>query len=190
MTWGSASADRSIIASTPLPRTPVPPPIWAGTPSLPGQGNRRILLCIARLVPGIGQPTLFGVSRVRFHPGQHPTSSEGGWVPPGCGRRSSSEPRAPSLIGERQPAPFGVLCAVFHWDREPGALRSLGHPISSGQGTWSSSEPRAPQISSEQGKWSSSEPRALGSTPGQENRTSSEDRRSRFEPGQGLSPLG
>jgi hypothetical protein len=32
MTWGSASADRSIIASGSLPRTPVPPPVRAGTP--------------------------------------------------------------------------------------------------------------------------------------------------------------
>jgi hypothetical protein len=40
MTWGSASADRSIIASRSLPRTPVPPPIRAGTLGHPERGRR------------------------------------------------------------------------------------------------------------------------------------------------------
>jgi hypothetical protein len=39
MTWGSASADRSIIASTPLPRTPVPPPERAGLPASRGRAT-------------------------------------------------------------------------------------------------------------------------------------------------------
>mgnify|MGYP003702039279 FL=1 len=176
MTWGSASADRSIIASTPLPRTPVPParkgrdsrPPGAGQPALiyklralgPWHRSNGALRSTARPVPPGTSPELFG-AWVGFHRRTTTSTPRGAGrrSPPGQGNRSSSEPWRP-------------------------------HPI--GTGTWSSSEPRA-SIPPEQGRRSSSEPREPGSTgarqtelfgasrarfhPGQGNRTSSEERR-------------
>jgi hypothetical protein len=52
--------------------------------------------------------------------------------PPGQGNRRSSEHRAPGSTGARQTAPFGAPRARPHRSREPGALRSIGHPTPPG----------------------------------------------------------
>jgi hypothetical protein len=76
MTWGSASADRSIIASTPLPRTPVTPPERAGTPGHPRGRATGACLQASRARSLASDLRRSSEHRTRFHPGRHPTSSE------------------------------------------------------------------------------------------------------------------
>jgi hypothetical protein len=180
MTWGSASADRSIIASTPLPRTPVPPPERVGTPGLPGQGNRRFFTSIARSVPGIVQSAAL--------------RSTARSVPPGT---------SPELLGARVGFHRGTADGAL---RSPASRASPEddnqHPsgrwaaLSTGTGNPKLFGASVPPIPPEQGRRSSSEPREPGSTgarqtelfgaprarfrPGQGNRTSSEGRRPRL----------
>jgi hypothetical protein len=201
MTWGSASADRSIIALKPLPRTPVP--------ALRGRapGHRDLAdgapRSTARLVPpGTGSSALFGGRVAQFHrdtaTGALRSTAHGLTE---TGNRTSSEDRPPistwseptaSLAGPRptgarqpalfgaprarprgarQPALFGAPLARFHRDREPEALRSCGPPIPSGQGTRTSSEARRPP--SHRARTS---PRDGPPPLGQSNRRSSEHR--------------
>jgi len=140
MTWGSASADRSIIASTPLPRTPVPPPERAGTPGHPGAGQSALLLA----------------SRARsLAPSRR--SSEHRAVPPGTspglfgGQVGSTGVRRTELFGAPRATPRRRTTTSTPRGVErclpglvPAALRSHGpHPTGARQR--SSSEPRVPR---------------------------------------------
>jgi hypothetical protein len=103
-----------------------------------------------RSVPGIGQTALFGAPRARFHPGHRPTSSEDGWVPPGYGRRSSSERRALRLTEDDNQHPsgywapfstgtgnlelFGASGPPSRRNKASEALRSLARPVPPGTG--------------------------------------------------------
>jgi hypothetical protein len=109
------------------------PPARKGRDSQPPRGRATgAIYSIARLVPGIGQPLLFGASRARFHPGHHLTSSEARWgstgvrqtelfgAPRAAPRRST---KASTLRGVGRRSPLG---------QGPGALRSLGRPSQPG----------------------------------------------------------
>ena len=136
MTWGSASADRSIIALKPLPRTPVP----AQPGRTPGHRDRTdgALRSTASLVPpGTGSTALFGGRAAPFHearqaalfggPGARPhrgTASgtlrrAGRTTSPRHGKRHSSEGRAHDLTGTGNLELFGASGPPFHRDREP-----------------------------------------------------------------------
>jgi hypothetical protein len=81
---------------------------------------------MARLV-GTGQVEFFGAPSARFRGSGNPRLFGATGLPaqPGPGNRSSSEPRAPSLIGVRQTALFGGPRAEPHRDQGSGALRSV-----------------------------------------------------------------
>ena len=144
MTWGSASADRSIIASTPLPRTPVPQPSRAGAP-----GHRD---------SAGGTPR--GAART-VPPGQgHPASSEAG-RPRSTGARQTAplgEPRAEPHRGQATGALRSIVRRASLGQGTSGSSEPRA-PHPTGQGTASSSEPTAPHPTG-QGTASSSEPTA------------------------------
>jgi hypothetical protein len=175
VTWGSASADRSITALKPLPRTPVPRPTGQGSRP-PARGRRR---------SSEHRPPRTNRDRVI-----RPLRKAGGSVPPGHGKRrpsghrahgltgagncTSSEAQPPTPPGARQTALFGAPRARPHRDREPGALRSIGPPTPPGQGT-TPLRRRGPPPHPGHGKRHSSGRRAHGLT-GTGNHTSSEAR--------------
>jgi len=116
VTWGSASADRSITALKPLPRTPVPRPTGQGSRP-PGRSRRRSSEHRPPRSTGARRTALFGAPRARPHrdrepgalrsigpptpPGQGtgPPRRLGPPPQPGHGRRRSSEHRAHGLTG-------------------------------------------------------------------------------------------
>jgi hypothetical protein len=108
-----------------------PPPYWAGAP-----GHRDT---------ASGTPR--GARRtVPPRQGTAPLRRNGPPTSPGRRKRSSSEPRAPSLTGVRQPALFGASRVGPHRGREPPAPRSRRPPTSPGQGNRISSEARSPRL--------------------------------------------
>jgi hypothetical protein len=190
MTWGSASADRSIIASEPLPRTPVPRPTGQG---LPATGTRQtaplgalgarshrgrepdLLGGPAPHSTGARQPELFGAPRAEPHRGQATGALRSivRRASPGQGTASSSEPTAPHLTGTGKPHLLGGAAPPSHPGQSPPPT-GAGHPAHRGQadGTPRGAASRTPPG---QSKRSSSERRAPSST-GAGNRTSSEGR--------------
>jgi hypothetical protein len=164
MTWGSASADRSIIASTPLPRTPV-------TPARKGRDSRP---------PGAGQPALIYKHRALgpWHRADGALRSTARSVPPGTspnlfgGRVGSTEVRQTALFGAPRAAP--------HRRTTTSTPRGAGSHPPSGKGTWSSSEPRAPHLTGTRRVELFGAARARF-RPGQGNRTSSEGRHPRLD---------
>jgi len=158
VTWGSASADRSITASKPLPRTPVPAlrgrapghrdladGAPRGTARLvpPGHGNRRSSEHRAHGLTGVQQPAPLGAPRATLHRDREPGAlrSIGPPTPPGQGtgplRRLGPPPhrdREPDLFGGSAPHPTGT-----------GPRYGMGPPPI-GAGRRSSSERRAPRL--------------------------------------------
>jgi hypothetical protein len=100
---------------------------------------------MARLV-GTGQVEFFGAPSARFRGSGNPRLFGATGLPaqPGPGNRSSSEPRAPSLIGVRQTALFGGPRAEPHRGQADGTLRRAARRASPGPGQRSSSERRQP----------------------------------------------
>jgi hypothetical protein len=173
MTWGSASADRSIIASTPLPRTPVTPPERAGTLGHPGQGTRRFFKHRA-LGP---RYQVSGALRSIARPVPSGTSSDllggPGGVPSGYGRRSSSEPREPTSLESGDQHPSGRWKAHSTGTGNSELFGAPVSPIPPGQGTRTSSEGRYPVSTP------ASSPQPRGRSPdhlGAAERSSSEHR--------------
>ena len=160
MTWGSASADRSIIASKLLLRTPVPRPTGQDTRPT-GQGRRRASAYreLRSTVYGKRRPSwhraydftgarlteLFGAPRARPHRDREPGAFRRTRppTPPGTGNRTSSEARHPTS----DPG------------QGTGPLRRHGTPPRNGHvHGLVGKEPRPPR----HGKRSSSEPRVHG----------------------------
>ena len=144
MTWGSASADRSIIALQPLLRTPVPRPTRQGTRP-PGHSRRRSSEHRELCSTGTRSGDLFGGRKARFHRGTATGTlrSAARTTSPGQGTRRSSEQRAPHSTGARQPALFGAPRARPHRNREPDLFGGAA-PHSTGTGNRTSSEARHP----------------------------------------------
>jgi hypothetical protein len=160
VTWGSASADRSITALKPLPRTPVPRPTGQGSRP-PGRSRRRSSEHRPPRSTGARQTAPFGAPRARPHRGREPHLF-GGAAPhstrgtangtlrstartasPGQGTRRSSEHRAPHPTGtgnrtssEARPPP-----QPGHGRRHSSERRAHGL---TGTGNLTSSEARPP----------------------------------------------
>ena len=169
-----------------------------------GYGNRHSSEGRAHDLIGTGNQALFGAPGTPFHGTGNPTLFGASGTPPHeTGNRTSSEARHPTSTGQsprprkqgtpapgaRRTALFGAPPARPRRSQATGALRSTARTAPSGQGTRSSSEPRAPHPNrdradgalrstaspapSGQGRRRSSEHREPQST-GTGNRTSSE----------------
>jgi len=136
MTWGSASADRSIIASKPLLRTPVPRPTGQDTRP-PGQGRRRASAHREPRSTGYGRPR-------SSEPGAHGLTGARQTELFGAPRARPHRDREPGALRSTRPP-------TSDRDREPGALRRTRPPTPPGTGNRTSSEARPPTSDPGQG---------------------------------------
>jgi hypothetical protein len=200
MTWGSASADRSIIASEPLPRTPVPAHRGMA-PGHPGSEWRRASALRSAGSTGARQPAVFGPPGARLHRGTATGGlrATGRTAPPasssspreaapgltGHGNRRSSGHRAHGSTGARQPAVFGPPGARLHRDSAIGTPRGAARRVPPGSadllgGPVRSPKPRPPHRTRQPARFGA--PRASSTGPG--NRRASAHRAPR-PPGPG-----